>query len=194
MLGYSAILDRALQLAAVAHREQQRKGTAVPYIVHPAHAAMILIKYQFPEDAVVAAVLHDVIEDTEVSLGLLQAEFGDEVARIVDALSERKHAPGSKAKLPWRTRKEEQLQRLKEADALTAAVKIADALHNCQAMLRDLQEQGGALWQRFTGSREDQIWYYTTLAALLRERLGSHALCDEFDQAVSALAGWQERA
>jgi (p)ppGpp synthase/HD superfamily hydrolase len=191
MPAYSAVLDRALALAASAHREQVRKGTSVPYIIHPVHAAMILLKYQFPEETAVAAVLHDVVEDTTVPLSTIEAEFGVAVARIVDDVSERKVA-GDK-KLPWRERKQEQIARLQQAEATTAAVKAADALHNCQSMLRDLAAQGSELWRRFRGSQEDQLWYYTSLAALLRRRLGGHPICDELDTAVAALADWHKR-
>lgn len=199
MSAYSDLLDRALALAAVAHREQVRKGSHIPYIVHPAHAAMILLKHQFPEEAVVAAVLHDVVEDTEVRLADLETEFGAKVARLVDAVSEKKLAAADATsgktgeKLPWRVRKQEQLERLAQADALAAAVKTADALHNCQSMLRDLRSQGNALWQRFRGSQEDQLWYYTTLAAVLRQRLGAHPLSDDLDAAVAALSAWHRQ-
>lgn len=199
MAAYSAVLDRALALAATAHREQLRKGSKVPYIIHPFHAAMILLRYQFPEDAIIAAVLHDVVEDTDISLAQIEAEFGGKVAQTVDQVSEKKvaaSAPGSKSgeKLPWRVRKQEQLDRLSQADMLAAAVKSADALHNCHAMLRDLQEHGAALWDRFRGSHSDQLWYYTSLAALLRNRLGGHPINDELDAAVSELANWQRES
>jgi (p)ppGpp synthase/HD superfamily hydrolase len=194
MSAYSVILEKALAVAATAHRDQVRKGSQVPYIIHPAHAAMILLKYQFPEEAVVAAVLHDVVEDTDVKLLFIETEFGAAVARIVDDVSEKKSAPatgdGPPVKLPWRTRKQEQLERLANADALAAAVKTADALHNCRSMLQDLAKQGADLWQRFRGSQADQLWYYTSLAAVLRRRLGGHPICDELDAAVGELADW----
>jgi len=198
MSAYSLTLEKALVVAAKAHRDQVRKGSQVPYIIHPAHAAIILLKYQFPEEAVVAAVLHDVVEDTDVTLPFIETEFGAAVARIVDDVSEKKTAPSSgdgspPVKLPWRTRKQEQLDRLANADALAAAVKTADALHTCRSMLQDLAKQGADLWQRFRGTQEDQLWYYTSMAALLRRRLGGHPICDELDAAVAELADWHRK-
>jgi (p)ppGpp synthase/HD superfamily hydrolase len=194
MAAYSARLDKALSVAAAAHREQLRKGSQVPYIIHPMHVAIILLKYQFPEDAIIAALLHDVVEDTDIELDFISAEFGPAVAHLVDQVSEKKLGPGAAGgppvKLPWRTRKEEQLQRLQSADMLTAAVKAADALHNCQSMLVDLQQHGSDLWQRFRGSQADQLWYYTSMAALLRNRLGGHPICDELDEGVAKLVDW----
>ncbi len=187
-------LDKALAVAADAHRTQLRKGSAIPYIIHPVHAAILLLKYQFPEDAVVAAVLHDVVEDTDITLGKIEQEFGATVAQLVDQVSEKKFAEGTEGKkLPWRVRKQEQLDRLVKADTLAAAVKAADALHNCHSMLRDLHAQGNALWQRFRGSADDQLWYYTALLAVLRQRLGAHPICAELEAAVAELGDWHRQ-
>lgn len=192
MRAYSVPLDRALALAAAAHRNQERKGSGVPYIMHPVHTAMILLKHGFPEEVVIAGVLHDVVEDTPVTLAQIEAEFGHPVSRLVDAVSERKLGAGGEL-LPWRQRKAERLEHLKDADPLVAALKTADALHNLQSMVRDLEEKGPSAWQRFRGAPADQVWYYTSLAAVLRRRLGSHPLSVELDAAVAALAEWHQR-
>ncbi len=191
MPAYSPVLDRALVIAAQAHKEQLRKGTAIPYIVHPTHVAMVLLKYQFPEEVVVAAVLHDVVEDTDIPLSQISAEFGAAVARLVDAVSEKKTEGG--ALRSWRERKQEKIAQLAAGDSLIAAVKAADALHNCHAMLRDLEEQGATLWSKFRGSSADQLWYYTSLAAITRRLLGGHPICDELDAAVAELADWHRK-
>ncbi|MFO0573585.1 MAG: HD domain-containing protein [Polyangia bacterium] len=189
MRAYSVALDRALALSATAHRNQERKGSSVPYIMHPVHTAMILLKHGFPEEVVIAGVLHDVVEDTAVTLAEIEAQFGPQVARLVDAVSERKREPGGEL-LPWRQRKSERIDHLRDADSLVAALKSADALHNVQAMLQDLTRNGEETWQRFRGSQADQLWYYTTLAAVLRQRLGTHPLSVELDEAVAQLAEW----
>ena len=188
MRSYSPILDRALALAATAHRTQQRKGSGVPYIAHPAHVAIILIKHDFPEDAVIAAVLHDVVEDTEVTAAQVLAEFGAAVAGLVERVSERKHVDG--VKLPWLARKKDLIARLGDAGFLAAAVKSADALHNCQSLLADLRRHGESVWRSFRGSPDEQLWFFQTLAPVLRSGLGGHALSDELDAAIDELAQW----
>ncbi len=65
MIAYSERLDRALVLAAAVHQVQVRKGTAVPYIIHPYQVALILDRHGWPEDVVVAGALHDVLEDAK---------------------------------------------------------------------------------------------------------------------------------
>lgn len=191
MAVYSDVFDRALILASQAHKDQLRKGTAIPYIVHPVHVAMVLQKYQFPDEVVIAALLHDVVEDTDVPLSQIAAEFGQAVARLVDAVSEKKTEDGKLRS--WRERKAEKITQLANSDQLVGALKAADALHNCQAMLRDLQAQGAALWSKFRGSSADQLWYYTSLAAITRRLLGGHPLNDELDAAVAELAEWHRQ-
>ena len=191
MAVYSDVFDRALILASQAHKDQLRKGTAIPYIVHPVHVAMVLQKYQFPDEVVIAALLHDVVEDTDVPLSRIGAEFGLAVARLVDAVSEKKTEDGKLRS--WRERKAEKITQLAGSDQLVGALKAADALHNCQAMLRDLQTQGAALWSKFRGSSADQLWYYTSLAATTRRLLGGHPLNDELDAAVAELAEWHRQ-
>ncbi len=188
MRSYSPTLDRALALAATAHRLQLRKGSGVPYIAHPAHVAILLIKHGFAEAAVVAAVLHDVVEDTEVTHAQVRQQFGDKVAELVEDVSERKYVGG--VKLPWVERKKDLIARLEQAGPLAAAVKSADALHNCQSLLADLQARGVAVWRSFRGSPDEQLWYFQTLTAVLRRRLGGHPILSELDEAVGQLERW----
>ena len=96
---YSPALYDAIQLAARAHHHQVRKGTEIPYIVHPLAVAGLLIRVSTPEPAVIAALLHDVVEDTPVTIQEILSRFGREVADLVTALSE----PDKKA--PWEDRK-----------------------------------------------------------------------------------------
>src|SRR5438477_6239669 len=126
MATFSERLDRALIVAARAHRDQRRKGSDVPYVQHPAHVAILLLKCGLPEDVAIAGVLHDVVEDTDVSLDAIRAEFGDAVASLVDAVTEKK-LEGA-APRPWRVRKEEQLAKIATASFEVAALKAADAL------------------------------------------------------------------
>ncbi|MCU0255927.1 MAG: HD domain-containing protein, partial [Vicinamibacterales bacterium] len=70
--GYSLLFDRALTVAGLVHAQQTRKGTAVPYLTHPVHVAMILARHGYPEPMLIAAVLHDVLEDLEADSPRLQ--------------------------------------------------------------------------------------------------------------------------
>ncbi|MBL8632238.1 MAG: bifunctional (p)ppGpp synthetase/guanosine-3',5'-bis(diphosphate) 3'-pyrophosphohydrolase [Myxococcales bacterium] len=185
MASYSPLIDRALVVSATAHRNQARKGSQVPYIIHPVHVALLLLRHHFPDEVIIAALLHDVVEDTSTSLSELRAEFGEEVARLVAAVSEQK-TEGTEP-LPWKVRKEAQLRKLQHADRHIAAIKTADALHNLQATLSDLRQRGPEVWSRFRSSQSDQLWYYRSLHEVLSQRLGDHPLLAELGDALSAL-------
>ena len=91
---FSPRVDAALALAARAHRTQVRKGTDVPYIVHPVQVGILLLRHGFDEDLVVAGILHDTIEDTDLELGTIRAMFGDGVAARI-MLDVRVNGPGA---------------------------------------------------------------------------------------------------
>src|SRR5512145_999107 len=135
--GFSARYDAALMLAARAHRDQARKGTDIPYIAHPVHVSLILIRHGFGEDLAVAGLLHDVVEDCDVPLAQILAAFGADVARLVEAVTETKTDAG--AERPWEQRKAEKLDHLRASGPDVAALKAADALHNVQSLLADLR-------------------------------------------------------
>jgi (p)ppGpp synthase/HD superfamily hydrolase len=186
--GFSPRIYDALALAAKAHRDQMRKGTNVPYIVHPVQVSMILLAHGFDEDVAIAGILHDTVEDTDVTFDELRARFGEGVATLVGGVTEQK-SDASAHKRPWRVRKEEQLAHLEHADARTAALKAADALHNASCTLADVRAEGPGAWKRFNAAPEDSVWYYQQVARLVGERLGAtHALARELATTVSALA------
>lgn len=183
---FSNAIDDALAFAATAHRGQTRKGTDVPYIMHPVHVAMILLRHGFGEEVVIAGLLHDVVEDCDVTLDEIESRFGARVAKLVAGVTEQKQSADAKPR-PWRERKEEQLAKIREMDRDGAALKAADALHNCQTTLADLEHHGEKLWSRFNASPSEQRWYYGALASALRESLGDHPLATELANAVSRL-------
>jgi (p)ppGpp synthase/HD superfamily hydrolase len=186
-VAFSARIDEALVLAATAHREQVRKGSETPYFVHPVHVAMILLRHGFDEDLAIAGILHDTVEDTGVTIEEIAGRFGDEVARLVAGVTEKK-VEGTE-KRPWRIRKQEQLAHLATADKHVAALKAADALHNAACTVSDLRAQGPSVWDRFNAKREDSLWYYGSIATLVADRLGpSHPLALELQATVDRLA------
>jgi (p)ppGpp synthase/HD superfamily hydrolase len=89
---YSPLIERALRLAATAHQTQCRKGTDIPYVTHPVHAAWILLRAGFSDDRLLAAaLLHDAVEDAGVTLDELREQFHADVVETVVAVTEHKH-------------------------------------------------------------------------------------------------------
>lgn len=186
MRAYSPAYDAALKLAARAHRGQLRKGTETPYVAHVVAVSVILLRHGFGQDLAVAGLLHDVIEDCDVPLAELRAAFGPEVARLVEAVSETKTADG--AERPWEDRKAEKLAHLRAGGADVAALKAADALHNVQSILADLQEVGPAVWDRFKRGPAPTLWYYQEILESVQAQLPGHPLSAELADAVESLA------
>jgi (p)ppGpp synthase/HD superfamily hydrolase len=122
------ILERALSFALVAHGDQRRKGTKIPYVSHLMAVASLVLEDggAFRDGA--AALLHDVVEDTPATVQDLRAPFGDYMARIVEGCSDAVAEP----KPPWRERKEAYLATLSSAPPEILRVSVADKLHNAR--------------------------------------------------------------
>jgi hypothetical protein len=215
---YSRAADRALILASVAHSEVSRKGTQVPYISHPMHVARLLELHGWDENVVIAGLLHDVLEDLDEKAAGVRARmravfhelarapedpaafarqlrafiedtFGPGVLGLVDAVTERKRE--GKKERPWLDRKVEQLLHLSTCSPRVAALKCADALHNVQSIIRDMQEQndgGRSVLERFNASPDALLWHYGAVAGQAGDRLGTRrGLQVELEAAVDDL-------
>jgi (p)ppGpp synthase/HD superfamily hydrolase len=167
---YSPKLYDAIELAAKAHHRQVRKGTEIPYLVHPLAVAGILIHANCAEHLVIAGILHDTLEDTPVTLEEIRSQFGREVAELVLTLSE----PDKKA--PWEKRKAHTIDHLEQVATPEAlVVAVADKLDNVRAIREGLASDGEAFWQRFNRPRENQKWYYQRLAGVFERRISAGA-------------------
>lgn len=155
------IIDKALEVAAVAHRNQVRKGTNIPYISHPCAVAIMLARAGCTEHVIAAGILHDTVEDTPLSLDDIRQQFGDEVAAIVEGCSEPDKS------LPWEARKEHTLEHIRHAPRDVRLVTCADKQHNARAILADYEQYGDEVWSRFKRGRSEQEWYYRSLVEAL---------------------------
>jgi GTP pyrophosphokinase len=154
----------ALAYAAEAHRNQVRKGSAIPYFSHPMGVASIALEYGADEDEAIAALLHDVIEDQgSQHRSSIQQRFGERVLRIVLDVSDSEGEP----KPPWKDRKLRYLEHLRIADKSAHLVSASDKLHNIRAIVRDYRRLGESLWPRFNSGREGTLWYYRELVQRL---------------------------
>jgi (p)ppGpp synthase/HD superfamily hydrolase len=163
---YSSRLYDAIEIAAKAHHNQVRKGTEIPYIVHPLAVAGWLIRANCPENMVIAALLHDVVEDTPVTIEELRSHFGPEVADLVTALSE----PDKKAS--WEERKAHTIEYLeKQANDDVLLISLADKLDNVRAIREGLESDGERFWERFNRPWEKQKWYYERLDEVFAARI-----------------------
>ena len=172
--------DEALVFAARAHAtvRQSRKGTSFPYVVHPIRVADIVDKFGCPEDVVVAAFLHDTIEDTGVTAGEVEAAFGARVRELVESVSE----PDKAAR--WRVRKDHTIDGLIAQDDLDVlSLTAADKLDNVRSTTDMLSRFAEAdVWGHFSAPITEQRWYYRTIAGVLLAKDPANPLFGALDR------------
>ncbi|MES2792264.1 MAG: HD domain-containing protein [Planctomycetota bacterium] len=155
---FSPLIEHAIRVAARAHRHDVRKGSDIPYLSHSASVALLLERVGISDDQILAAaLLHDVVEDTAVTLEDLARDFPPTVVQLVEGLSERKLDVQGNTR-PWHDRKVEHLKVVATATFGVRAIVLADKLHNLGTMVFDI-EQGEPIWQRFNATRADILWY-----------------------------------
>ena len=164
----TSLLDRAITFAVKAHQGMERKGKGFPYVVHPMEAVCIVATMTNDQELLAAAALHDVIEDTDTTADDLKKEFGERVAMLVEAESDDKTG-GSKAET-WHQRKQDTLDRLRNADRDIKIVTLGDKLSNMRAIAHDYAVLGDELWNRFTvKDPAEHAWRYHALAEALND-------------------------
>jgi GTP pyrophosphokinase len=160
----------AVRFAADAHARQFRKGTSIPYIVHPLAVSALVVEFGGDEDQAISGLLHDVVEDCGVSLLTLSERFGPRVAAIVEGCTD--GAPDEHGvKAPWQERKERYLADLEGESQDTLLVSACDKLHNARCIVSDTRLVGHGVFDRFTVDRDHVVWYYRRLAGVFARRL-----------------------
>lgn len=162
------LFDKAAIFAVKAHSNTERRGKGFPYIIHPMEAASIVATITKDPELLAAAVLHDVVEDTDVTVGEVRAEFGDRIAEIVDSESD-KFLEGVSEEDSWQSRKQAAIDRLAEASEDSKIVAMGDKLSNMRAIARDYAEVGDELWNIFhVKDKAMHEWHYRGLAKSLK--------------------------
>jgi (p)ppGpp synthase/HD superfamily hydrolase len=157
---FSAAVEYARQL----HTEY-RKGTDVPYMAHLLGIASLVLgeaggRVPVTEDMVIAALLHDTVEDHGGMSRLRDVEqrFGSNVARLVAGLSDT-FAEDHDKKEGWEERKNAYLTRLRNETDDVLLISAADKLYNAKSILDDHRLIGDAVWERFKRGSRQQLWY-----------------------------------
>lgn len=161
------IINKAILFATDAHKGTLRKGSQLPYILHPLETGVIVSSMTTDETVIAAAILHDVLEDTSVTYDQLKKEFG-KVADYVQSESEnkRRNLPPEST---WKIRKQETIDHLlSENRPEIKMIALADKLSNIRSIYEDYQTLGDDLWLRFHETRKsEQGWYYQSLVTAL---------------------------
>ncbi|HSR01437.1 MAG TPA: HD domain-containing protein [Methylophilaceae bacterium] len=168
----------AFDFAAYEHQYQLRKSTDIPYISHLMSVAALVFENGGNEDQAIAGLLHDVIEDADPASRIpeirndIKELFGIRVLEIVEACTDGE--PDIKGQKPdWKPRKEAYLSSLESKSNDVLMVSCCDKLHNARSILSDLKTVGVGykVFNRFSSSKEETLWYYTNLSNLFESKL-----------------------
>ena len=182
------LLDRAIIFAVKAHAGTERRGKGYPYIVHPLEAVEIVATMTADQELLAAAALHDTVEDTEVTVDQIRAEFGERIAALVADESDTFEA-GVSEEDSWHFRKRAAIERLARASHDAKIVALGDKLSNMRAIARDYAVKGDELWNIFHAKDpKDHEWHYRGLADSLRELEDTFAF-KEFESLINQVFG-----
>ncbi len=184
------LLKRALDSAAVWHKDQKRKypNTVVPYVSHVAGVVAILARHGWDEEVQAAGALHDVLEDCGVTHDALSAKFGARVADLVRAVSEEDKS------LPWEQRKAAYLAKFPGKAPAAQAITIADKIDNLTSIVVCARDHGDP-WPMFKRGKEAQLARFDALLAAARaidadeRRVVLRAMTDELAAALDGARG-----
>ncbi len=185
-------MTRAVDYARHLHIER-RKGTGIPAMAHLMGVASLvmgeagLTGFPVTEDMVIAALLHDAVEDHGglPRLEDIRQNFGANVARMVEGLSDTL-AEYPNEKETWEQRKQGYIQRLRGEPEDVRLISAADKLYNARSILEDYRLIGSDVWRRFKRGRDLQIWYFEAVLEVFRAT-GASRIVDEFERVVVEL-------
>lgn len=178
---YTPRIQKAIDISITAHMGQTRKGKQVPYIIHPFGVGIILARTGASEDIIIAGVLHDTIEDTEMTFEDIRKEFGEDVARIVNDVTEQDKG------LPWEDRKRLAMEHIKDMKQDSLLVKSADLLHNMTDQLNDFEIEGDNMFKRFNASKEMQAERYKNVILELKKAWSQNPLLPDLEANIKTL-------
>jgi guanosine-3',5'-bis(diphosphate) 3'-pyrophosphohydrolase len=178
----SQLVRDALRTAERAHAGQVRNGSGgMAYIEHPRAVAELLAEHGYDEEALAAALLHDVVEDSEMTVGELRDLFGPRVAAMVAALSDDESIES------YRDRKDEHRERVVDAGGDALAVYAADKLTNVSTLHRAHAVQGEEVASEFNMPLELKLDVWGEDLAMLRQEAPDLPFLDRLEEELSAL-------
>ena len=173
---FSSRVEMAITTMLEAHGLGRRKAGPGFEATHVLSVAMIVGDFGFPEDAVVAAILHDTLEDTFLERDVIRERFGERVLAIVSDVTEPPKG------VPWRTRKETYIEHLRRCPRDEArAVASADKIHNLSSMITGFETRGTAFADAFTAGIDEMIWYHQGVHRMLVDTW-AHPILDEHER------------
>jgi (p)ppGpp synthase/HD superfamily hydrolase len=177
----SPLVRAALEQARSDHEGQVRNGSGgMPYIEHPMRVAALLDEHGFGDEVLAAALLHDVVEDSDTTLDELREKFGGEVAGLVGAMTDDESIDD------YRQRKAEHRERLAAAPTEAMAIYGADKLTNVRTLAAAYAEEGDAVREEFKVPVELKLEIWEEDLGLLREKAPELPFLDRLEEGLSS--------
>jgi (p)ppGpp synthase/HD superfamily hydrolase len=181
VMNHTPRMKEAIRFTLKKHDGQYRKEMERwPYATHVLFAAMLLAEAGADEDVVIAALLHDTIEDTQTTADEIEQKFGVRVRHIVEAVTE-----PPKTTTAWRDAKEKYIAQVTAADTDALQVSIADKVDNIEAKIEAFEREGLELLKQWSQTPQDYLWYHGSILALAQERLPEHPLTKRLAEAYA---------
>lgn len=184
-------IEEAVVYATRAHAGVNRKGKTRPYILHPLEVMVIASSLTEDESVLAAAVLHDVVEDTERTAEDIEKAFGKRVAELVMAESEDK-LEEMPAGSTWKIRKEVTINHLCSLKKDAKIICLGDKLSSMREISRDYALLGDQLWERFNQKDKNMHrWYYSSIYTILKEEFGDIPALREYRSLLEEVFDWK---
>lgn len=181
---YTYKIEQAIKAAALLHQDQVRKGDVpLPYVTHLVAVMMILRDYTSDEDTLVAALLHDTLEDTDYTAKELENDFGKQVCVYVEAVTEPMF--DGDEKLSWIESKRRYSEQLKRAPIEAVMIAAADKCHNFRSMVEEYYQQPERFTRDFGPKHDARIEAYQRIANTINSRL-KDGIVHEFNHTFDA--------
>ncbi|QQR65193.1 bifunctional (p)ppGpp synthetase/guanosine-3',5'-bis(diphosphate) 3'-pyrophosphohydrolase [Candidatus Kaiserbacteria bacterium] len=176
-MAYSYAIEQAIKAASVLHKDQVRKGSVpYPYVTHLFAVATIVADYTTDEDTIVAALLHDTLEDTDYTEKELEDDFGGAVRDIVVALTEPPVSDYDRKNIFFQ--KKEYLKQIKDASERALIVVAADKIHNMRSIVEEYFDDHSSFLSHFGTHIEDRLMVYQEISNVLNRRLKNQILSE----------------
>ncbi|MDO8459953.1 MAG: HD domain-containing protein [Nanoarchaeota archaeon] len=160
------VIPAALFLALEYHSGQIRKGDDHPYLEHPLEVAHILWKNKFPNEVIAAGFCHDLLEDTSCKEDKIKDVCGDEVLRIVKAVSNDEALSDKK---DWELKKAKYVESVRLGGEKAIAVSVADKISNLYSFFAQYEKEGPTLWKKFNRGKDKKVWFEKEVIKMAKE-------------------------
>lgn len=185
---WSPRIELAINTAIEAHGLRRRKAKRGFQAAHVLSVGLITAEFGLDEDTVVAAVLHDTLEDTDLDPDVIRSRFGSLVLQMVRDVSE------PPKRNSWRDRKEAYLGQIRSTPRFgSLAVVSADKIHNLTTMTAELERRGTVFIEAFNTDLDGMLWYQRTVLASVTARW-AHPILDEHRRRLDAFVSEVTRA